>query len=101
MLMTRDFSTGVHGEPIVIGCQHALFRRHAQRIFDDAEQAEHGLDRRYAVQRRIEFRTLAELELVDHLAGEVARQNDLRLAGHRLLVDDAAVVAILSASGRR
>ena len=76
-----------HGQPIVIGLEHALFRRHAQRIFDETEQAEHGFDRRYAVERRIEFGLLAELELVDHLAREVARQDDLRLAGHRLVVD--------------
>ena len=95
MSMTRDFSTGVTREPIVIGVQHALFRRHAQRIFDQAEQAEHGLDRRYAVQRRIEFGTFAELELVDHLAGKVARQDDLRLAGHRLLIDGVAVAGVL------
>ena len=87
MLMMRDFSTGIHGQPIVIGLEHALFRRHAQRVFGETEEAEHGLDRRNAVQRRIEFGTLAELELVDHLAGEIARQDDLRLARHRLVVD--------------
>ena len=60
-------------QSIVIGVQHALFRRHAQRVFDQAEEAEHGLDRRHAGQRRIEFGTIAELELVDHLAGKITR----------------------------
>ena len=39
--------------------------------------------------------TLAELELVDHLAGEIARQDDLRLARHRLLVDRAASLVLV------
>ena len=84
-----------HGESVVIGVQHALFRRHAHRILDDAEHAEHGLDRRHAAERRIEFRQLVELELGDHVLGEVARHDELRLARHRLLVDGIAIDQVL------
>ena len=38
---------------------------------------------------------LVELELGDHVSGEVARQDELRLAGHRLLVGGIAVDQIL------
>ena len=52
-----------------------------------------------AAQRRIEFRQLVELELGDDFVGEIARQNELRLAGHRLLIDDAAVDDVLVGIG--
>ncbi len=47
----------------------------------------------------IEFRQLVELELVDHLDGEIARQDELRLAGHRFLIDGAAVEDVLVGVG--
>ncbi len=87
------------GEPVVIGFQHALFRRHRQRIFDDAEEAEEPLGQRDSAQRRIEFRQLVELELGDDFGGEIARENELDLAGHRLLIDHAAVDDILVGIG--
>ena len=49
---------------------------------------------RHAAERRIEFGALAELELVDHFDGEIARQNELRLAGHRFQIDRAAVAGV-------
>ena len=72
-------------QPLVIGFEHALFRRHAQRVLGKPEEAERIADQRHAAQRRIEFRQFAELELLDHLAGDIARQRKLHLAGHRFL----------------
>jgi hypothetical protein len=42
------------------------------------------------VQDGIEFRTLAELQFVDDVARQIARENELNLARHRLLVDRGA-----------
>ncbi len=89
------FLDRIDGEPVVIGFQHALLWRHAPRVFDKSKRAEHDLDRGEPGEHRIEFRAFAELELFDHLAGEVARQHKLHLAGHRFLVDGAAVGNIL------
>src|SRR5208282_6816060 len=86
----------VHGEPIIISFEYALFRRHAHGILDDAEQAEYASYRRQPCQNRIEFRTLAEFELRDHFAGEIARENELSLARHRLLVDGAVHRVLIS-----
>ena len=86
-------------EPVVIGFEHALFRRHAHRVFDEAEEAEHALDQRDAAERRIELGQLVELELGDHFGGEIARQNELHLAGHRFRIDHAAVDDILVGVG--
>ena len=47
------------------------------------------------LQHRIEFRQLAELELLDHVAREIARQDELHLARHRLLVDGVAIDQVL------
>ena len=85
----------INGEPVVVGFEHALLRRHPRRILDDADRAEHGLDRGNPVEHRIEFGILVELELGDHFAGEVARQDELRLARHRFLVDGAAIDDVL------
>ena len=52
-------------------------------------------------EHRIELRPLGELELLDDLAGEVAREHELDLAGHRLLVDGGAALERLLGSGRR
>ena len=82
-------------EPVVIGIEHALFRRHPHRVLDHADDAEHLLERRDPGNCRVELRPFAELELVDHLAGEIARKDELHLAGHRLLIDGAAVDEIL------
>jgi len=95
MTMTRDFSTAKHLQAVVIGVEHALLRRHSPRILDQSEHAEHGLDRRNAVDRRIEFRPVAELEPVDHFAREIARQHKLHLAGHRLRVGSGAAVHLI------
>ncbi len=43
-------------------------------------------------QDRVEFRPLGELELLDDLAGEVAGEDELDLARHRLLVDGGAAL---------
>ncbi len=88
-----------HGQPVVIGFEHALFRRHRHRVSGDAEEAEQRLDQRDAAERRIELGQLVELELGDHLGGEVAGQNKLRLADHRFLIDDAAVDHVLVGVG--
>ena len=52
------------------------------------------LDQRDAAERRIEFGPLVEFELVDHFDGEIARQNELRLARHRFEIDRAAVAGV-------
>ncbi len=71
------------------------------RILDDAHKAEQHLDDGRATQYRVEFRPLAELELFDDFAGEVARQDELHLACHRLLIDGALRSIDFSASGRK
>ena len=83
------------GEPIVIALEHPLLGRHAHRILDEPDEAEHGADQRWAAQHRVEFRPLAELELLDDFAREIARQHQLDLAGHRLLIDGRAAVDCL------
>ena len=57
------------------------------------------LDQRDAAERRIEFGQLVELELGDDFVGEIAREHELRLAGHRLLIDNAAVDDVLVGVG--
>jgi hypothetical protein len=59
---------------------------------DEADDAEDRLQRAGATQDRVEFRPLGELELLDDLAGEVAGENELDLARHRLLVDRGAAL---------
>ena len=87
------------GEPVVIGFQHALFRRHGERISDDAEEAEDPFGQRDIAERRIEFRQLVELELGDDFGSQIARENKLRLARHRFLIDHAAVDDVLVGIG--
>jgi hypothetical protein len=89
MAITRDFSTWKAESRSL---EHALFRRLGHRILGDADEPEGDQQQRPAVQNRIEFWPLAELELLDHLACEVARQNELHLARHRLLIDGGAAV---------
>ena len=62
------------------------------RILDDAEEPRIGADGRDAAQHRIEFRPLGELELLDDLARKIAREDELDLAGHRLLIDGGAAL---------
>ena len=90
-------------QPVVIALEHPLLGRHAHRVLDEPDEAENGPDQRRAAQHRIEFRPLAELELLDDLAREIARQDELDLAGHRLLVDGGAALEASSprpAAGR-
>ena len=54
-----------------------------------------GADQRGAAQHRIEFRLLAELELLDDVARQIARQHELHLARHRLLIDRGAALQAL------
>ena len=99
---TRDHAGFFHRvdvEPVVIGFERALFFRHGGRIAADAEQAEHNSEHRRAAQRRIEFRIVGELFLVDHLARQIAREHELDLAGHRFGIDGGAVAAVLVGFG--
>ena len=48
------------------------------------------------LQHRIEFRPLGELVLLDDLAGEIARQHQLHLAGHRLGIERGALLVALA-----
>ena len=82
-----------YGQALVIGFEHALFRRHAQRVFGQPEEAERIADQRDAAQRGVEFRPLAELQFLDHLSRDIARESELHLAGDRLLVDRAVAFA--------
>ena len=90
--MTRDLSTWKTREPLVIRFEHALLGRHAERILGKPEEAERIANERDAAQRGIELGQLAELQLLDHLAREIARQRELHLAGHRLLIDRALTI---------
>ena len=93
--LDRDHARLLHlegGEPLVVALEDPLLGRHLHRILDDAEDAEDGAEGRGAAQHGIEFRPLRELELLDHLAGNIARENELHLAGHRLLVDGGAAL---------
>ena len=47
------------------------------------------------LQHRIEFRPLAELELLDDVARQIARQHELHLARHRLLIDGRVALQAL------
>ena len=49
-----------------------------------------------ALQHRIEFRALGELVLLDDLAGEIARQHQLHLAGDGLGVERGALLVALA-----
>ena len=79
-----------------IGVQHALFRRQRERIAADSEQRQQRLQRRKALQHRIEFRALGQLVLLDDLARQIARQQQLHLAGDGLGVDRIALVVALA-----
>ena len=80
-----------HGEPIVVGFQHALLGRHLQRVLADPEEPQRIDDGRNAVEGGIEFGTLAELELANDLPGQIARKSQPHLAGHRFLVDQRPI----------
>jgi hypothetical protein len=77
-------------EPLEIGREHPLLERHRHRISHDADGAQ-DLQRRDLLQRSIELRQLGEVQLLDHLARQIARQHELHLAGHRLRIDRAAI----------
>ena len=87
-------------QPLEIGLENALLRRHAQRVLGETEEAERIAHQRHAAQRRVELRQVAELQLVDHRAREIPRERELNLAGHRLLVD-GAVTALAGFLGFR
>jgi hypothetical protein len=80
------------GQPVEIGLEHPLLGRHLHWIPDEAGETQQRAQQARTGQHRIELRTFAELELLDHLAREIARQNELDLAGHRLLVDRRAAI---------
>ena len=75
------------GKPLVVAAVDAFLVRQAERIPDNAHEAEHGAPDAGNAQQRIEFWIVAELELVYDFAGKVAREDELDLAGHCLLVD--------------
>ena len=55
-----------------------------------------ALQRRHALQHRIEFRQFGQLVLLDDVAREIARQHELNLAGHRLGVERRALFVALA-----
>ena len=83
-------------QPFVIGVEHALLGRHRERIASDAEQRQQRLDRRHAVQHRIEFRPLGELVLLDDVTRQIARQQQLHLAGDGFGVERGALLVALA-----
>ncbi|MHC2389112.1 hypothetical protein ACVIHB_003928 [Bradyrhizobium liaoningense] len=74
-------------EAFVIGVEHALFRRHRERIAGDTDERGKRLQRRDALQHRVEFGAFRELVLLDDLPREIARQHQLHLAGDGLGVE--------------
>ena len=90
-------------EAVVIGLQHALFRRQRERVASDAEQGQQRLQRRNTLQHRIEFRPLGKLVLLDDLAGQIARLQQLHLARHGFGVERGCAprCARRSAAGTR
>ena len=87
----------IRGQPLIVSVQHALFRSHCERIAADADQRQQRFDRIDAFQHRIEFRPLGELVLLDDLERELARQQQLNLAGHRFRVRAAALIVAIAA----
>ena len=88
--LDRDHPRLLHlegGQPLVIALEHPFLGRHVHRVPDDAGEAEQGAQQAGSAEERVEFRPLAELELLDDLPREIARQDELDLARHRLLVD--------------
>ena len=59
------------------------------RILDDADEARQTAQQRRPAQHRVEFRQRVELEFRDDPPCEIARQDELHLAGDRLLIDGA------------
>ena len=88
-----------HRQPLVIGLQHAVFRRRLQRIARDAEHRQHRRRSRTRRCDRIEFRPLGQFQLADDIERDVARQRDLDLVGDRLLIADQRFVAVLFGVG--
>ncbi len=86
----------IGGEPVEIGIQHPLFRRQRERIATDPEQCQQRLDRRNALQHRIELRPLGELVLPDDFARKIARQQQLDLTGDRLGIKRVALLVALA-----
>ena len=83
-------------EALVIGIEHALFRAQRERIAPDSEQGQHRFQRRKSLQHRIEFRALGKLVLPDDLAGQIARLQQLDLAGHGFGVQRGAFLVALA-----
>ena len=67
--------------------EHPFLGRHGHRIAAEAEDPEQRPQDRGAVQHRIELRPFAELQFLDDVVRQIARQNELNLARHRLLID--------------
>ena len=83
------FIDRINRQTVIVGFEHTLFRRHAHRISHEPDHREQRTYWRSRAKRRIEFGALIKLELIDDLVREVARQDKLRLACHRLLIDGA------------
>ena len=70
--------------------QHPLLGRLLQRVLAETEHRQENRRDRHAAQGRIEFRLLVELELLDDGERDVARLQNLRLAGEHFDVDAIA-----------
>ena len=80
------------GQPLREASEHPLLGRLTHRIPNEPDDPQEHPNGRAAAQHRIELRPLAQLECLDHVAGEVARQDELDLAGDRLLINGAAAI---------
>ncbi len=86
---------GIGRQALEIGIHHALLGAGAERIAAHPEQRQHGAQRREAAQHGIEFRQRRQAVLGDDIAREIARQNELHLAGDRFGIERAACIPAL------
>ena len=83
---------GEDTQTLIVGLKRALFPAHRARIAAEADKPEQRIGDTAA---GIELHIFVELFLLDHIAGDVARQRDLNLAGHGFRIEIAALGGVL------
>ncbi len=96
MPMTRDLSTAIDRQLAVVGIEDALLDRGLRLGALEAELDEEIAEQRPAL---VELRPVGELQLGGDGAREIARLDQLHLAGDRLLVEKDGGVAVRRIAG--
>ena len=98
--MMRDAPDRIDQQPLVVVLEHAVLGRTVERVLREPDEDHQAPQQPHLAGKRVELRIAHEAELLDRLAGEVARQHDLHLARDRLLVDLRKAARLRSWVGR-